>query len=472
MLQTFLNDTYNRRLITNFDKMTDEYAHSAVLQLSVETKKNALSFKYAFRKRAIDKDVLSENQEIFQLPVNHDSIWNYQRLTDINMNISLLEGTYSYHINQTDMLTASFSHFKHKMPKYRLDYLLNGVTDIDLNKQQETVNKKMRFGLTYSKKINKWLLSASTHLESLKMEGDFIRYRQANDTSFTVEEKGVFFTPSARMSYFFSPHQQCYLGYSLTQSIGDVEDYIAFVEKQNPFHWYTGNPNLKPERQHNVYLAYQYDKKIMNAKVEMFYKHNSNAIDRISYLIAPLTYISSPENIAIQDNIGLDISAHYKFHPKWYFNFSTQINHQNIQLDENNPLVKTYPINLGEYTQKSLGGLGKLDFGFHDKKLFSAGLYFNYYAKQIDVRGYTKPYWEIDFAISRRFLDDKLFINFAIEHLFSQWVKRERIEDYYNTYSQIKLYDEYTKPVLYLYITYHLFNGNRGTSDIKTTGIE
>jgi len=117
--------------------------------------------------------------------------------------------------------------------------------------------------------------------------------------------------PSLFLNYELSEGNALQLSYSSRirrPRFRDLNPFFTFSDNRN---FYSGNPNLLPELSDSYEFGYLriWEKATINAAI--FYRHTTDKIERLQQVNPDGTTLRQPQNLAIEDNIGLDLNFSY-----------------------------------------------------------------------------------------------------------------------------------------------------------------
>ncbi|OFY35969.1 MAG: hypothetical protein A2W91_13285 [Bacteroidetes bacterium GWF2_38_335] len=396
-----------------------------------------------------------------------DSIYNYSVVEKAKSSTTLYEFYYNHPFNHKWGLNIHGTHFSHNYPENSFQYLLNDEELLSFYRGAAKEQSNSKIGINISRKLKKLSLQGTIDYKYNKITGDFVRYVGTNDTSINVYKTYSSIIPSARITYSLNKINDFYLGYNYTNQPGDPEDYLSFVDKQNPINWYSGNNDLKPEYYHNAYFRHRFIKDSFNISTELFFKTTHNGISKVNFPIDQSTFLTMPYNLSTNQKIGADISLWYQINRLYKISFSTNIVHTYFEsgdLQNLAGMLNNYSLNI---IRKQFGYNSKLSFNYFNKKTIGMSFWFNYDSKEVTFSGWTHPYFHLHWAASKRFFNDKLFINFNIENVLYGLFDKKSTYDYMGVNTDL-IYDyTYYKRYFRIYIYYMFKEGDRGSKDIK-----
>lgn len=154
-----------------------------------------------------------------------------------------LDFKYSYRSDKTDNRRSTYD-----FDDATQDYT---IFNTELSTDFENTNRRSTPGLRLSLRKEKWSLSFETGyvFRTLK-NNDLLRPLLSLERDFeAVELRGNF-------NYRFSPKSSIYSGYRLTNQAPDIRQLSPFQDVSNPLNIVTGNPDLEPTNNHNLYAGF------------------------------------------------------------------------------------------------------------------------------------------------------------------------------------------------------------------------
>jgi len=419
VLKNDINYNYNMNERSKNIRNAKSLYHIAKLFLNSEKKGWEFSITYT---NANIKGSSNNNSNISYFG-NFDNTYNYTINEIVENKTNYVTSFFNYNLNSTSRLNLHFSYLNDQYPTNTFTYLLDGNKYLPLCKSEIKGETKSTTGIGYGKRFGRFSIDATINYKYQKLDGDYIRYISNVDTNLLVDVNNNFINPSIRFKQSLNKHNDIQFGYSYTSSLGSTDNYIAFIDKQDPNHWYSGNPNLEPEYYHNAYFSYKLTKDSLSFSTEIFYKTTLNGINNIHYPISTQLILTKPENIANNQKIGTDISFWYQVTRKLSFTLNSIIsynylntgtllsNNTSIEREQFNTLIKFKP----RYT-------------FNDNSGIS--LWLDYYPTEVYYYGTMQKPTFLGVAVSRKFFNKKLFINLSVENLFCKISNKKSSEDY------------------------------------------
>jgi len=471
--EQILNTNYNYKLSEIKNDIKNSRANYFLSKLFFSTEKGhelSLSYTYAKYKNSTNIDA-NQKYNTFQNNINSDSSYNYSSEQIANSSIKYFDFYYNQPLNKTSRINVHASYSSQNYPENIYKYYISDIEYYPFYKASDTKFSKTVAGISYGKKIKRFKIDGTLNYEYSLIAANFTRKINQSDTIISVDLKTPFYSPSLRLSYSINKLNELNLGYSYTNKVGSPEDYLNYTDKQNPQLWQTGNSNLKPEFYNKIYSSYKLTKDSLNFSLELFYKKTNNGITYINYPVTPEVFLYRPENIAMNEQIGSDISFWYQISKRLNINFNSIISHSTYKADELKEIAQIYNITSEKIIRKQFGTVSTMEiqYKFNYKKAGNPGfgIWLNCYSKEISYTGFNYPFFDFDFAISKRFFKDKFFINFSIENILGNFIEKKSYEDYLGIKSNTINYLTENTMAFRVYLYYIFKDGDRGSKDIK-----
>lgn len=328
------------------------------------------------------------------------------------------------------------------------------VTSYDKNKTQRQT-ASCRIGTT----LKKWKLDAGISGEYDKNFADFTRYKtNSQDTLLTINKDYLSALPSATI--IFSPDSLQEIKFTYSRSVQSVwySQLCDFVDKENPRGWSSGNSKLLPASYNNLYLGYSYNKQTWNFSSDVFYSITNNDISYLTVPVNDIITISTPQNIAHNSSVGVELSAYTTFKQKCDLNFSSSINHTYISSTD---------FNGADLKKKDFGYNIKFSADVHLSDKNSGTFYINYFSREITFQGYNYDYINSSFSLTHKFFDSKLLLTIGINNLFDNLLKHGDYTNYSGIIQNITRYSTSYRPHYFITLQYKFRQGDRGTKDAE-----
>ena len=114
--------------------------------------------------------------------------------------------------------------------------------------------------------------------------------------------------PSALVAYNFDPTQQVKLSYSRRISRPDPSQLNPFVERQDAYSIFQGNPTLRPEYTNSFELGYQRSFSKGSFQLSPYYRRTPNAVRYIRIIDTAGVTHATFSNVALSSSYGTDLN--------------------------------------------------------------------------------------------------------------------------------------------------------------------
>lgn len=244
-----------------------------------------------------ENDEMAENL-LFQVDYVHP--FSKDRKFEIGSRVSLRDIRNNYFLETFDDGVWS------KLPRFSNDFVYN----------EDIYATYAIFG----DKINKWSYQIGLRLEHSNVTTELRTTSELNDRSYT----NLF--PSGHLTYEISTGNSLQLSYSSRISRPRFWYLNPFFTFSNDRRIWGGNPNLDPEFTDSYELGYlkYFDNVTFGSSV--YYRHTTGVIERITAAgEQPGTTFTRPENLAIEDAIGFELTTTADVSKSLRFDFSANL---------------------------------------------------------------------------------------------------------------------------------------------------
>lgn len=190
---------------------------------------------------------------------------------------------------------------------YQVDQLIDSQWEsiVDLT-NDFNYNEDIHAAYTqYGKRFGKFSMQLGLRGEYADISTELLQTLESNERS------NFRLFPSAFLNYELSDGNALQVSYSKRirrPRFWDLNPFFTFSDNRN---FFTGNPDVTPEFSDAYELGYLriWEKATINAAI--FYRHTTDKIERLQTLRADGTTLRQPQNLSIEDNIGLDLNFSY-----------------------------------------------------------------------------------------------------------------------------------------------------------------
>lgn len=270
----------------------------------------------------------------------------------------------------------------------------------------------------YGAKVNKFSYQAGLRAEYTDFTTQLLETNEVNPRNFLK------FFPSGHINYELKGQNQVQLSYSRRiqrPRFWDLNPFFTFADNRNIM---SGNPNLNPEFTDSYELGHVKYWENGNLGTNIFWRHTTDVIQRITNFNQDGTTLTLPLNLATSDNAGIEFLFAYNA-AKW------------LRLDGNANIFRN--IIKGNYEGQDLGADSYSWFGRIGSRITfwkNADLQtrLNYRAPVDIPLGQQKAQYIIDIAFSKDFWKNNATFTIAARDLFNS--RRRNTELLTDTYYQ------------------------------------
>ena len=136
--------------------------------------------------------------------------------------------------------------------------------------------------------------------------------------------------PSLHLSHRLDSTHQFQLSYSHRVNRPDGDELNPFIEYDDPFNLRVGNPALVPEDVHSIEAGYQYDHNDMSYLASLYFRRRENGFTEVTRALDADTLLTTDENLATSESLGLELGATARLARRLALNFSANAYRQEI----------------------------------------------------------------------------------------------------------------------------------------------
>jgi len=263
----------------------------------------------------------------------------------------------------------------------------------------------------FGDKIGKFSYQGGLRYEFSSVLTELITTNEVNDRTYS----NLF--PSAFLNYELSPGNSLQVSYSRRirrPRFWDLNPFFTFSDSRNTF---SGNPNLDPELTDSYELNHIKIWNSFTVTSGLFYRHTSDAIQRILEFNEDGTTNRLPQNLATRDDYGVELTFAYSG-LEWLrldgnFNaFRTQVDGGNINDSFSADDITWFARSTARFT-------------FWNKS--NLQLRFNYRAPVQTTQGFRQGIASLDFGFNKDLTQD-LSLTFSVRDVFNS--RRRRSETF------------------------------------------
>lgn len=299
---------------------------------------------------------------------------------------------------------------------------------------------------TYQQEIEKWTMQGGLRAEYTNTSGQVI----GGNGPFKLEYLNLF--PSASVARKLSgADQRLQLSYSRRLNRPGFMQLLAFPLYQDQRTYRIGNPTLRPEYINALELGHQVTMGQASLTSTVFYRHTTNAIQRLVRLDTTATRLYGA---------GAVITAQYAA------NFG-QATSYGAELSLNQPIAKWWRLTASgslfqntvtaatgnEANRRVVSGTARLMNSFTPTPKLDIQLTGNYRAAAVTAQGRIAPVGSMDIALRQRLFNDRGAVTFRVSDVFN--TQRNRTETFTNDF-RATYYNKWESRVAFLGFSWYM----------------
>lgn len=261
---------------------------------------------------------------------------------------------------------------------------------------------------SYDLTINKLGLKAGVRAENSYTDGKIITVKENNFTNKSLE-----FVPSASVSYQLKPSQSLKTSYNMSIQRPGIWYLNPYVNDIDPKNISYGNPNLNPEKYHNLDLSFSNFAEKVNLNISAYYSFCENSIENIT-TVTQDTSKSTYYNIGKRNSAGLSLYGSLKIGSNFNISSNSSVNYSNTQntLDE-------------DMKNSGWGGNVSLETRYTIGKGYRLSVNGGYYFPYIELQSKSSAFYYTNFTINKELLNKKMNISLSARNIFWKTINYE-----------------------------------------------
>jgi ferric enterobactin receptor len=265
------------------------------------------------------------------------------------------------------------------------------------------------------------LSSKLSMVAGARYEGTYINgHNQRNGGAF---ELPMFhnFLPNVVFMYNLKNFNKLKLSYNKRINRPSIDFVNPYIDYSDPNNLKQGNPNLDPERTHNVELGYSTFFGRTSVNASLFHRYTDNAIEQSTVVNpATLTSMTTFGNIAKLNTTGLDVFTNTTLFGKWMINLTGNLYHKYLNSAALNRTNDGWEYSGNIYTNYTINSKYSLN-GFA-----------MYTSNQVMLQGIQDGWYYYFFGGQMNILKGKGQIGLAVENIFTSKMNIGTRLDYVN----------------------------------------
>jgi iron complex outermembrane receptor protein len=347
------------------------------------------------------------SEELFDLQNQSLGIDRQQTLADEKNTLALFQTDYIHPLENKMRLESGLeTRFQRIDNNFILEDYVSGVQDFveNINASNHFIYDETLlsgYGII-SGSLKKWNYQAGIRAEQALTNFDLLTTKE----DFVNNYFNLF--PSGSLSYQLKENQNLQFSYSRrinrprTRSLNPFPDYTDTLNLR------IGNPRLLPEFIHSMELNYQVSGDKGTFAPSVYYRNINDIIQRFTYVNENGVRISTWENLAGGNTIGLELVATYRPFSWWNLNGSfnfyfREINGSNIEADLNNDGYMASARFMSIWTPWKSGNIQLSGF---------------WRSRGVTAQGTYNPIYSFDLGFRQTILNKRASIVFRIRDIF------------------------------------------------------
>jgi len=266
------------------------------------------------------------------------------------------------------------------------------VDDSEQNIDFEHTQSILAAYVSFDGNFKKFGYKAGIRVEDSKTDGIF-KIGNSNDFNSTNLE----YVPSLSLSYKIDQKQNLQLSYAKRIQRPSIWFLNPYIDDSNPKSVRYGNPELDPERFHQVDLNYNIFMKMGNINISSFYSYSNNGINSISWVDNNDIIYTTYQNIALQHNLGGSLNMNLRFGKK--ISLSTNFSSRYVMLENLNNENQT---NSGW----NHGGFSRLQYNLN--KTIKLSVNGGVWSQSVQLQSTSSAFYFYGLSFTKEFFDQKL----------------------------------------------------------------
>lgn len=232
--------------------------------------------------------------------------------------------------------------------------------------------------------------------------------------------------PSAFFTYKLDKTKQFQLSYSRRINRPNYRNLLPFQTFSDNRNFWQGNPNLIPEYTDSYELGYLRYFEKGSFFTSLYYRHRTNVIDRIVIANDDGTTTRFPVNLAVEDNVGLELNGSYRFSKKVSLNANANFYRAQREGEFEGLVLENEAFTMN----------GRANLKAEVYKGIDAQANFRYRAPQQTTQGRSKSMHSLDLSAGKDILDGKGTLVASVRDVFNSR-RRRSITDTETIYNEV-----------------------------------
>ncbi len=399
------------QMISQYDFITNDNTDGYTIDMSLNYYRKyknplkSLSAEIVFT-QLNDNSVNNTTQNyIFPSGINPDL---EHRLTDDKTNDGNASLDYVHPLSKDSKIETGFKvilrdnnkNYRVENFDYATNSYINDTSQSNDYSYKENINAAYA---TYDMSIGKFSFKAGVRAEQTNTNGDL------KNTGDITKQNYFDLFPTLHLSQKIGETQEFQLSYSRRINRPQIQMLNPFVTAFDPFNYFAGNPNLKPEYVNSIELGFLKYFETTTINPSLFYSHTKDQLSRTRQLIDSNKALLTFENYGMTENYGAELVLNSK--PFEFINLNGSISYYKNVIDATN-LDSTYKNE--NYTWN-----GRLSANILLPEIANLGVTYFYSGRNVFAQGVLEPFQSMDVSLNRDFFEKRLTLGLRVSDLFN-----------------------------------------------------
>jgi len=399
------------QMISQYDFITNDNTDGYTIDMSLNYYRKyknplkSLSAEIVFT-QLNDNSVNNTTQNyIFPSGINPDL---EHRLTDDKTNDGNASLDYVHPLSKDSKIETGFKvilrdnnkNYRVENFDYATNSYLNDTSQSNDYSYKENINAAYA---TYDMSIGKFSFKAGVRAEQTNTNGDL------KNTGDIAKQNYFDLFPTLHLSQKIGETQEFQLSYSRRINRPQIQMLNPFVTAFDPFNYFAGNPNLKPEYVNSIELGFLKYFETTTINPSLFYSHTKDQLSRTRQLIDSNKALLTFENYGMTENYGAELVLNSK--PFEFINLNGSISYYKNVIDATN-LDSTYK-------NENYSWNGRLSANILLPEIANLGVTYFYSGRNVFAQGVLEPFQSMDVSLNRDFFEKRLTLGLRVSDLFN-----------------------------------------------------
>lgn len=404
-------NSLNGGLISQYDFLTNDNSDGHTIDMSLNYQKKfkdpakSLSSEIVFTQ--IKDNSINNTSQNFIFPSGINPSLQH-RLTDDKTNEGNASLDYVHPFSKTSKFETGMKIILRQNDKdysvEKFNYSSNTYQNDTTQSNDYSYNENIyaAYG-TYEMGIDKFSFKAGLRAEQTNTKGEL-----KNTNEITKQDYfGLF--PSLHITQKIGEAQELQLSYSRRINRPQVSMLNPFVTAFDPFNYFAGNPDLKPEYVNSVELGYLIFTKTTTINPSVFYTHIKDQLSRTRKLLDSNIALLTFENYGKTENYGVELVVNSK--PAEFININGSASYYKNIIDATN---------LGSsFKNENYTWNGRLSANIFLPMSSNLGISYFYSGRNVFAQGVLEPFQSMDVSLNKDFFEKKLTVGLRVSDIFN-----------------------------------------------------